>query len=457
LRLRLSLAIAFTLTRLTVICFAQDAKPASDESPWQAFVSRLWLSGQINIIAQGHGRFPSPYSGPNSFRDTNELAVSRVFTIYTGLRLTNTTDIFFDPESTSGHDLSDGHGLAGFTNVDLVGVPNNHPYVARAILHQTVPLSSDSVEVDRGPLQLAGQVAARRFEFYVGKMSLTDFFDVNVVGSDSHFQFLNWTVDNNSTYGYPADSRGYTYAALAEYHDHAWTLRFAEALVSKLSNPNVLNADLAQSRSENIEWELHHKLIHGRDGTVRLLGFVDHGTFGDYRAANDAFKEGIDLTPDITAHRQPAQTKYGFGLNIEQEITPVLRAFGRFGWDEGHKESLAFTEANQAVSGGLDLQGKTWGRRDDKLGGAFVVNGLSADHREYLALGGLGILLGDGKLNYGREEIVEAYYTLKLWRGIYAAADLQRIWNPGYNRDRGGVLVAAVRLHLEGAILNSPR
>src|SRR5262249_32323699 len=121
------------------------------------------------------------------------------------------------------------------------------------------------------------------------------------------------------------------------------------------------------------------------------------------------------------------------------------------------KESLAFTEANQSISGGIDLRGRRWRRDNDKLGAAFVTNGLSGDHRQYLALGGSGALLGDGKLTYGKERIFETYYTFKIRAGVYAAADIQRIWNPGYNRDRGGVFVAALRLHLEGALFNSPR
>jgi len=280
---------------------------------------------------------------------------------------------------------------------------------------------------------------------------------VNVIGSDSHFQFLNWTVDNNATYGYPADTRGYTYAVLAEYHDRAWTLRFAEALTPRLANPAQLDVNLARSRSDNTELEFHHKVVPKRDGVVRLLNYLDHGTLGDYRKAIKAFKTGADDSPDITAHRDSPRIKYGVGINLEQELSSSLRIFGRFGWAEGHKESLAFTEANQSFSGGFDLRGKLWRRADDKLGTAFVANALAGDHRQYLALGGLGILLGDGRLNYGRERILETYYTFKLWRGVYAAADLQRIDNPGYNRDRGGVFVVALRLHLEGSILNNPR
>ena len=107
--------------------------------------------------------------------------------------------------------------------------------------------------------------------------------------------------------------------------------------------------------------------------------------------------------------------------------------------------------------GGVYWRGDKWRRSDDKLGLAFVSNGISGDHREDLALGGSGFLLGDGKLTYGRENIIEAYYNSKLWHGVWASLDAQRIWNPGYNRDRGPVFVGAVRLHFEAALFRGAR
>jgi len=78
-----------------------------------------------------------------------------------------------------------------------------------------------------------------------------------------------------------------------------------------------------------------------------------------------------------------------------------------------------------------------------------VTNGISADHQHYLQDGGLGFLLGDGNLRYGRENILESYYTLHAWRGIFVSVDVQRIWNPGYNRERGPAIVPGLRLHVD--------
>jgi high affinity Mn2+ porin len=210
------LAITFlALTWVAGFCAGQ-----SDTGPG-GILGHLWLSGQINVISQGHGSFRSPYSGPNSFAAAGEIETSRVLTLYTGFRFSGTTDFLFDLEETSGRNLSGSHGLAAFPNVDLAGVPDAHPYVARAMLHHEIRLSADEIDAERGPLQMAGRVAARRVEIYFGKMSPLDFFDVNAVGSDSHYQFMNWTLDNNAAYGYPADARGYTYAFVTEFHDRA--------------------------------------------------------------------------------------------------------------------------------------------------------------------------------------------------------------------------------------------
>ncbi len=141
--------------------------------------------------------------------------------------------------------------------------------------------------------------------------------------------------------------------------------------------------------------------------------------------------------------------KYGFGVNLEQELPHHWRGFARWGWNEGQHESYAYTEVDQTVEIGADLAGNAWHRQHDKIGGVYVSNGISADHQHYLALGGMGFLLGDGALNYGRENIVEGYYNAHVWRGIFGGFDVQHIEHPGYNRDRGPVLAPGVRVHLE--------
>ena len=413
--------------------------------------SRWWISGQINTILQGHPEFPAPYTGTNSLKPEGEIHDSRVLTLYTGLQITHTTELFVDIESAGGRGISDAFGLAGFTNLDVVRNPalGATPYLARAMIRQIIPLSSEMVTEERGPFSLTTKVPVRRLELRAGKFGMVDFFDENDVGTDSHLQFMNWTVDNNGGYDYAADTRGYTYGAILEYHDRAWAVRFAEALMPKVANGINLDWDVARARAENLEFELHPGIFAERPSSVRLLSYVNHADMGDYREAIALFLAGKTPRPIIEDTRQQGRVKYGFGVNLEQEITSRWRVFGRFGWNEGAHESFAYTEVNQAFSFGTDYRVDQWHRKQDKVGLAFSTNAISGDHREFLKLGGLGFLLGDGNLNYGRENIFEGYYNAHFWRGVYGAFDLQHIDNPGYNRDRGPVWVPALRLHLE--------
>jgi len=413
--------------------------------------SRFWVSGQINMILQWHPAFRAKYSGDNSLNPRGENATSRVLTLYTGFQLTKTTEILVDVESAGGRGISDAFGLAGFTNLDVVRNPTlgSTPYLARAMLHQIIPLSRETVESERGPLSLATQLPVRRLEIRAGKFGTVDFFDVNSAGSDSHLQFMNWTVDNNGAYDYAADTRGYTFGVLLEYQDRKWGLRFAECLMPKIANGIKLDWDPRRARGENLELEIRHSFVSKRAGAVRLLAYANHANMGSYREAIEVFNSGRGSVPDIEASRKQGRVKYGFGVNVEQEIAKGITLFGRWGWNEGHHESFAYTEVDGTFELGAAFRGDRWRRSFDRVGAAFVANAISKDHRQYLALGGKGFLLGDGALTYGREKILESYYTAHIWRGVFGSFDLQYITNPGYNRDRGPVIVPAIRMHLK--------
>lgn len=414
--------------------------------------ARYWISGQANIVLQWHGRFPAKYSGPNSLRSEAENATSKVYTLYLGYELTSTTEAFLDIESSGGHGLSSSLGLAGVTNLDVVRntTLSQDPYVARLMLRQIIPLTAERIESDRDELHLATSLPTRRIEFRLGKFDLADFIDLNTWGSDSHLQFLNWTVDNNGAYDYAANTRGYTDGALIEYDDHWWTVRFAEALMPKVANGIHLDPDLGRARSENLEFEARGKLIAHRAGTVRLLNYLNHANMGNYREAIDDYLAGPRTSPpNIVATRVQGRHKYGFGLNFEQEITSQIGVFGRLGWSDGRNESFAYTEDDRTLQLGSFAGGTLWHRRNDRAGVVFVANGIVAAHQQYLALGGLGFLLGDGGLTYGPEKIFEGFYTAHLWRGFFASFDIQHINNPGYNRDRGPVAVPGLRFHVD--------
>ena len=429
-----------------------SSEEAGTESMFPHFKStRYWLSGQANFIFQTHPPFSALYSGTHSLGPNYEKATSRVLTLYTGMRLNNSTELLVDIEEAGGEALSLGFGLAGNTNLDIVRNPalSKAPYLGRGMIHKVFALSKDKVENERNPFSLFDELPRRRLEVRFGKFSMPDFFDNNSVGSDTHLQFTNWTIDNNGAWDYAADTRGYTVGVTADYEDRNWGFRFGEALMPKVANGIDLVWRPWQVHAENYEYELRHGLIPKKAGVVRLLAYTNYANMGIYRDAVAQFLQGEVSHPDITNHPWHITRKYGFGANVEQELAPNLTAFARFGWNNGKTESFAYTEVDQTFIAGLGARGAWWHRRQDRAGVAVVTNGICKDHQEYLRLGGLGFLLGDGNLNYGRETIVESYYTAHVWRGIYLAPGVQHINDPGYNRDRGPVVVPSFRAHVE--------
>jgi len=469
-------SLLLSLALLSVSAAAQqpqasqpDAATDSNTTPLTLFPhpdsARYLLSGQANIIFQAHPGFHSPYEGTNSLLARGEYKTSLVGTLFLGFKLNANprfeTDGIYDLESAGGRGDSQALGLAGFTNLDVVRNPNlgSTPYTARAQIHQTIGLTSKLVDAERTQFSLATKVPERRIDLRVGKMSLPDIYDANGPGSDSHLQFLNWTVDNNGAWDYAADTRGYTYAFITEYDDIHWSARYAIALMPTIANGIDLQWNLRQASGQNMELEYRKTplalfLNSERKGTVRLLGFVNHANMGDYRdAVNTALYERTHgnptAVPVITAHAPVITVKYGVGLNFEQELTQDVRVFGRFGWNEGQHESYAYTEVDQTFELGGDITGNRWSRPNDKVGLVGVSNAIKRDHQQYLALGGQGFLLGDGALSYAREDILETYYTAHNWRGLFTALDVQLIAHPGYNQARGPVAVFSVRTHVD--------
>jgi hypothetical protein len=421
---------------------------------------RYWISGQANSILQIHGHFHSPYEGTNSLIDDFEAKASEVATLYLGYQLRPNgrynTDLIVDFENAGGRGISQALGLAGETNLDVVRntTLSTVPYLARGEIHQIIGLTDEMTDQERGPFALASREPVRRFEIRVGKMTLPDTFDVNSVGTDSHLQFTNWTIDNNGAWDYAADTRGYTVGGILEYDDRIWSARYAIAAMPTVANGITLDWALSRANGQNWEFELRKGLFAPllnpkRQGAVRVLSYVNHAHMGDYRESVQQYLSGQIATPDIKQTERNGAVKYGFGLNTEQEVTDSLRLFGRFGWNEDQHESFAYTEVGQTILFGGDYSGHSWHRLNDKVGAAFVSNAIKRDHQNYLHYGGLGFLLGDGTLNYGRENIVEWYYNAHLWRGLYSAVGGTYIDHPGYNRDRGPVYVTTVRMHID--------
>ena len=336
--------------------------PHPDDNGW-------WLSGQVNLVWQAHAQFTSPYQGDNSLRPEAEQALSRLWTIYTGVKLPGHTELLFNIESAGGGGLSDALGLAGFTNLDVVRNPTlgSAPYIARAMVHLTVPLSQELVKTTPTAFSLAARVPARRIEIRAGKLGMADFFDLNAVGSDSHLQFTNWTVDNNGAYDYAADTRGYTWAVIVEYDTPAWSLRFGEALMPTVANGIDLDWNLARARAENLEVGAA-----ARDGPA-TSGCSASPTTRTWAATTRRPAPFPRRTRSDARHRRhPAarkQSSTGFGANAEH-AGPRLdaRCSREAAGTRATTNRSPTPRSNDSWQGGGDVSGAWWNRPQDVSG-----------------------------------------------------------------------------------------
>jgi len=403
---------------------------------------------QATYVWQDKQPLSAAYSGPHSLSTDHETSYSFTATAALGARPWRGGKLYFDPEVAQGRPLSQLTGLGGFTNGEISRVSGTTLtlYGARLFVRQTWGLGGERQSRESDANQLAGSVDRRRVVLTAGKLSVLDLFDDNAYSHDPREQFLNWSLMTHGAWDYAADARGYSWGLALEYFHDDWALRGGRFMMPKESNGLALNPRIFESFGDQIEIEHAHRLG-GRPGKIRLLYYRNKADMGGYRDAL-ADAEAGGAVPDITATRKP-RVKYGFGVNLEQSLTDTVGLFARASWNNGEAETFAFTEIDRSVSAGVSIGGARWRRPSDTLGVALVRNGLSSAHRDYLAAGGLGFFLGDGALRYRPEDIIESYYSLGAARYAWFSADFQRIFNPGYNADRGPATVVAARLHCE--------
>ena len=409
--------------------------------------SETWsFHGQATTVTQGHGSFSSPYIGNNSFEPRKEIRSSFTSTLFLGCRLWEGAEVYVDPELTAGQGLSHVAGLGAAPNGEIsrVASPELKLALARLFLRQTLDLggSPDSITTDQN--QLGGFRTRRRVTFTAGKLAVGDIFDANAYTHDPRSQFLSLSLVDTSSWDYPADTKGYSWGLALELYWDEWAFRAGSFMEPTMANGAYFDHRVDRAHGDVIEVEHDHE-IGGRAGHVRILGYLNHADMGSYQESLQL----SPLAPEVIATRQPGRLKYGWGLSADQALTGDLGAFLRAGWNDGRTETWAFTEVDRTLAAGLAFAGTSWSRAQDRLGMALVVNGLSPEHRTYLAAGGLGFMLGDGRLDYDQERLFEAYYAVSLGRFFTATLDAQRIWNPGYNRDRGPVDIYALRLHAQ--------
>jgi high affinity Mn2+ porin len=436
-----------TLLRALLLAVISLAIPGPLRGQTDPPAPETWsFHGQATTVTQGHGAFSSPYAGDNSFEARKEIRNSFTSTLFLGRRLWEGAEVYVNPELAGGQGDSHVLGLAAAPNGEIYRVDSSELKVtlARLYLRQTWAFGGGSEAVAADQNQLAGSRTRRRLVLTAGKLALGDIFDVNAYAHDPRTQFLNWSLMDTAAWDYPADTRGYSWGAALELYWDDWALRAGSFMMPTKANGIYFDHQVSRAHGDVIELEHDHD-FGGRAGHVRLLGYANHADMGSYRDSLQL----APLAPDVTATREPGRLKYGWGLSADQALTGDLGAFLRAGWNDGHTETWVFTEVDRALATGLVLTGATWTRPQDRLGLALSLNGLSPDHRDYLAAGGLGFMLGDGRLNYAQERLFETYYALPLGRFFTATLDAQRIWNPGYNRDRGPVDLYALRLHAQ--------
>lgn len=406
---------------------------------------RYAVHGQATVVLQATPGFASPYAGANSLTPRQAKETVDV-TLYAGVRPWAGGELWVNPEIDQGFGLSNTLGVAGFPSAEAYKVGRTAPYtrLQRLFLRQTIDLGDAREAVAGFANQLAGSRTANRLVLTIGKFGVGDVFDTNIYAHDPRADFLNWSAVDTGSFDYAADAWGYSTGIAAEWYRAAWTLRLGAFNLSKVPNGETLERGFGQYQLD-AEVEHRHQLA-GRPGAVRVTLFRNRGRFG-------RFDEVLALaarTGDVadTGLVRSRRTRAGIGINVEQAASDTLGVFARAGIADGQVEPYDFTDIDRTAQAGLSLRGAGWGRSGDTLGAVVIVNAISRDHQRYLDAGGLGVLVGDGRLpNPGAERIGEAYYKIAAARGVELTVDYQFIANPGYNRDRGPANVFAFRAH----------
>jgi high affinity Mn2+ porin len=407
--------------------------------PWSIHEQATWID-------QAHPSFPSPYEGPNSLTADSQAERTFSFSLFLGYRVLPSTELYFEPEVFQGHGLSGTLGVAGFPNGEAVkaAYPNLHYNTSKVFLRQTIGLGGEQEKIEDDQNQVAGSLDVDRIILTVGKFAASDFFDGNAYSHDTRSQFLNWSLWESAAWDYPADVVGYTAGFVAEWNTKHWMLHYGIFMEPTVSNGARLDHHLIHAHGQILQLDRRYA-VGELTGTLRPFVFWNQARMGSYEEA----LAGPDITTSLVDSRS-YRSKAGFGLSWDQQLKTSLGAFARLSWDDGRTESFAFTEIDRSAALGLAMQGDSWGRKDDTVGLAAVANAIAPSHREYLAEGGpQGLVLGDGALNYGPEEIVEAYYGVRAVKWLTISPDFQYAMHPGYNRDRGPVPIYSIRVHVE--------
>jgi high affinity Mn2+ porin len=406
------------------------------------------IHAQTTFLPQTYPSFRSPYQGTNSLPGKSQMRETWTNTAFLGWRMWDGGEVYFNPEIAQGFGLGSTLGLAGFSNGEAQkgGAPFPRLRAQRYFLRQTFGLGGEQETVEDGPNQLAGKRDIDRVTLTVGRFAIGDYFDANAYAHDPRLDFMNWALWASAAYDFPADLPGFTRGAVVELNRKDWALRAGVFQVPKQQNSDDLRWDTGGAI---VEWEGRYT-IREQPGKLRVGVFANRGNTGNYNEALAivAADPTIDINDAMASTRQ-VRPKQGAYVNLEQAINKDVGVFARASWNDGRNEILSFTDIDRSLSGGVSIMGSAWGRPNDRVGLGGAVNGLSAAHRDFIAAGGLGLLIGDGALNYRPEKILETFYAISINRWTTLTFDYQFIADPAYNADRGPVSLFAARAHAE--------
>jgi high affinity Mn2+ porin len=423
---------------------APDADSISGSDRWE-------IHGQTTYIQQSYPSFRAPYSGPNSLSPAAQSRETWTTSLFLGAKLWDGGEFYYNPEFLQGFGVSDTVGAGGYPNGEAQKSNFLFPHynTSRLFLRQTFGFGGGEEKVESSYGQMGGKRDVNRLTLQVGKFSVHDIFDNNAYANDSRVDFMNWAVWAAGAFDYPADKVGLTYGATAEWNQKEWALRGGYFLIGDKPNSNDFDNQVFNRGAYIAEYERRYELF-GRGGKLRLIGWFTRsfaGTYGDALTLVAA-TPGLDPTTALESTRQ-TRTKYGYVVNLEQGVTDDVGLFSRWSWNNGKTEINAYADIDASFVLGTQIKGTQWGRPDDKIGVAGVVNTISKDHRDYVAAGGMSILIGDGQLNYRPEQIIETYYAYQLRKDMFLTFDYQFMANPAYNADRGPVHFFSGRFHAE--------
>ncbi|MBI3518475.1 MAG: carbohydrate porin [Bacteroidetes bacterium] len=414
------------------------------------------LHAQETTVSQFRPKFKANYTGPHSQIPIEEWGTTITSTFFLGVKLWSNAQLVVNPEIAGGHGLSSAFGIAAFTNGEAFRVGNPDPtfYLARGYFRQFIPLSKEKEWQDEGENKLAQYIPKKYLALTIGKVSIADYFDDNTFSHNPRTQFLSWGLMSNGAWDYPANTRGYTPSIILEYISPKFEVRYAVSMMPNTANGNIMDKNVSKANANSFELKYKYKL-NGQPGKISALAFYNTALMGSYTAPNiisrpDSANPNFMVNDySIVASRQYGRSKYGFGLNVEQNINDQIGVFARASYNDGKNETWCFTEIDRAFSIGTSIKGSKWKRENDVFGLAYCISGLSDEHATYLANGGLGFIIGDGKLNYSNEHLWESYYSLSLCKGkITPSFVYQFVMNPAYNKDRGPINIYSIRLHL---------